>query len=125
MMNQKKMEYINILARTKVRKITLIETIGEDQELDYILTQATANATMLLNILSRDNGDRWYKIFGFIGTIPSHLTIKVCIAVTKSSKIKEFEPFTIQTENGVLDYRYLQFDADAEKVTSIKSNVND
>lgn len=125
MMNQKKMEYINILARTKVRKITIIEVMSEDQELESILTQATAKATMLLNILSRDNGDRWYKIFGFHGAKPSHLTIKVCIAVPKSSKIKEFEPFTIQSENGVLDYRYLQFDADAEKVTAIISNVND
>ena len=65
MMNQKKMEYINILARTKVRKITIIEVISENQELESILTQATAKATMLLNILSRDNGDKWYKIFGF------------------------------------------------------------
>ena len=124
-MNQKKMEYINILARTKIRKITIIEVMSEDQELDSTLTQATAKATMLLNILSRDNGDRWYKIFGFHGAKPSHLTIKVCIAVPKSSKIKEFEPFTIQTENGALDYRYLQFENDAEKVTAIKSNVND
>lgn len=125
MINQKKMEYINILARTKVRKITLIETIGEDQELDSILTQATAKAVMLLNVLSGEHGDRWYKLFGFHGAKPSHLTIKVCIAVPKSSKIKELEPFTIQSENGVLDYRYLQFDADTEKVTAIKSNVND
>ena len=125
MMNQKKMEYINILARTKVRKITIIEVMSEDQELDSILTQATAKATMLLNILNGEHGDRWYKIFGFHGAKPSHLTIKVCIAVPKSSKIKEFEPFTIQTENGSLDYRYLQFENDAEKVTAIKSNVND
>lgn len=125
MMNQKKMEYINILARTKVRKITIIEVMSEDQELDSILTQATAKATMLLNILNGEHGDRWYKIFGFHGAKPSHLTIKVCIAVPKSSKIKEFEPFTIQTENRALDYRYLQFENDAEKVTAIKSNVND
>lgn len=125
MMNQKKMEYINILARTKVRKITIIEVMSEDQELDSILTQATAKATMLLNILNGEHGDRWYKIFGFHGAKPSHLTIKVCIAVPKSSKIKEFEPFTIQTENEALDYRYLQFENDAEKVTAIKSNVND
>lgn len=125
MMNQKKMEYINILARTKIRKITIIETIGEEQELDSILTQATAKAVMLLNVLSGENGDRWYKMFGFHGAKPNHLTIKVCIAVPKSSKIKEFEPFTIQTENGVLDYRYLQFENDAERVTAIKTNVND
>ena len=125
MMNQKKMEHINILARTKVRKTSLIETIGEDQELDSILTQATAKSVMLLNVLSGENGDRWYKMFGFHGAKPNHLTIKVCIAVPKSSKIKEFEPFTIQTENGVLDYRYLQFENDAERVTAIKTNVND
>lgn len=125
MINQKKMEYINILARTKIRKITIIETIEEDQELDSILIQATTKATMVLNILNGELGDRWYKVFGFNGTKPNHLTIKVCIAVPKSSKIKEFEPFTIQTENGLLDYRYLQFDTDAEKVTEIKTNVND
>ena len=125
MMNQKKMEYINILARTKIRKITIIETIGEEQELDSILTQATDKAVMLLNVLSGENGDRWYKMFGFHGAKPSFPTIKVCIAVPKSSKIKEFEPFTIQTQNGVLDYRYLQFENDVERVTAIKTNVND
>lgn len=60
-----------------------------------------------------------------IGTKPSFPRIKVCIAVPKSSKIKEFGPFTIQTENGVLDYRYLQFENDTIKVTAIKTNVND
>lgn len=65
------------------------------------------------------------KYLDFIGTKPSFPRIKVCIVVPKSSKIKEFQPFTIQSENGVLDYRYLQFDTDAEKVTAIKTNVND
>lgn len=65
MMNQKKMEYINILARTKVRKITIIEVMSEDQELDSILTQATAKGIILQNILNGEQGDRWYKIFGF------------------------------------------------------------
>ena len=118
-------EYINILARTKVRKITIIEVLQDGQDLDTILAQATAKAVFLTNLLHTEQGDKWYKLMGFHGRLPTTLTIKICIAVPKNSKIKEFEPFTIQNGIDTLDYRYLQYDYDTEQITSIKTNVND
>ena len=118
-------EYINILARTKVRKITIIETLEDGQDLDTILAQATAKAVFLTNLLHTEQGDKWYKLFGFHGRLPTTLTIKVCISVPKSSKIKEFQPFQIQNGIDTLDYRYLQYENDQEQITSIKTNVND
>ena len=118
-------EYINILARTKVRKITIIETLEDGQDLDTILAQATAKAVFLTNLLHTENGESIYRLMGYHGRLPNQITIKVCIAVPKSSKIKEFEPFEIQNGIDTLDYRYLQYDYDTEQITSIKTNVND
>ena len=118
-------EYINILARTKVRKITIIESLEDGQDIDTILAQATAKAVFLTNLLHTEQGDKWYKLFGFHGRLPTTLTIKTCIAVPKSSKIKEFQPFQVQNGIDTLDYRYLQYENDQEQITSIKTNVND
>ena len=118
-------EYINILARTKVRKITIIEVLQDGQDLDTILAQATAKAVFLTNLLHTEQGEKWYKLMGFHGRLPNQITLKVCITVPKSSKIKEFQPFQIQNGIDTLDYRYLQYENDQEKITSIKTNVND
>lgn len=58
-------EYINILARTKVRKITIIETLEDGQDLDTILAQATAKAVFLTNLLHTENGANIYRLMGF------------------------------------------------------------
>lgn len=118
-------EYINILARTKVRKITIIEVLQDGQDLDTILAQATAQAVFLTNLLHTEQGEKWYKLMGFHGRLGNQITIKTCIAVPKNSKIKEFQPFQIQNGIDTLDYRYLQYENDQEKITSIKTNVND
>lgn len=123
--NPKQMEYINILARTKVRKITLIEVLEDGQDLDTILAEATTKAVFLTNLLHTEQGEKWYKLFGFHGRLPTTLTIKVCIAVSKSSKIKEFQSFQVKSGIDTLDYRYLQYENDQEQITSIKTNVND
>ena len=58
-------EYINILARTKVRKVSLFEILQDGQDLDTILAQATAKAIFLTNLLHTEQGDKWYKLMGF------------------------------------------------------------
>ena len=63
--NPKQTEYINILARTKVRKITIVEVLEDSQDLDTILAQATSKAVFLTNLLHTEQGDKWYKLFGF------------------------------------------------------------
>lgn len=93
-------EYIDILTRTKVRKLTIIEPLTETQTPETVLANATSKAVFLLNLLHSEQGQEWYKIMGFHGRVTPHLTIKVCIAVPKNltTKIKEFEPFELKAE---------------------------
>ena len=97
----------------------------DTQDLDTILAKATAKAVFLTNLLHGEQGDKWYKLFGFHGRLPTTLTIKVCITVPKSSKIKEFKPFQIKSGIDTLDYRYMCYENDQQKIISIKTNVNE
>lgn len=120
-------QYINVLARTKVRRITVFELMDESQDPATVLADATAKAIFLTNLLHSKSGDKWFKLFGFHGRIPPHLTIKVCIATNKklSSKCKEFAPFELRNGVDTLDYRYLYYENDPTKITNIITNVND
>lgn len=57
--------YINILTRTKVRKLTIIEPMDEKQTPEMVLANATSKAVFLLNLLHTEQGQEIYKIFGF------------------------------------------------------------
>ncbi len=116
---------INVLTRSKVRKISIIEVVQEGQTLEQVQEQITNKAIFLLNLLKTEQGDNWYKLFGYKGRRPTYPTIKVCIATPKTSKIKDFEPFEIRTDIGVIDYRYMCYDQDNTSITSIKTNIND
>ena len=57
--------YIDILTRTKVRKLTIIEPLTEDLTSESVLANGTSKAIFLLNLLHSEQGQQWYKIFGF------------------------------------------------------------
>ena len=57
--------YIDILTRTKVRKLTIIEPMNETQTSEMILANATSKAVFLLNLLHSEQGQLHYKNFGF------------------------------------------------------------
>ncbi len=118
--------YINILTRTKIRKLTIIEPITETQAPETVLANATSKAIFLLNLLHTNQGQEWYKILGFHGRVTPHLTIKVCIAVPKNlaTKIKEFEPYELKAETDSIEYHYMTYDTDQIKITSIKTTLN-
>ena len=80
--------YIDILTRTKVRKLTIIEPLTETQTPESALANGTSKAVFLLNLLHSAKGQEWYKVLGFHGRVTEHLTIKVCIAVPKELKFK-------------------------------------
>ena len=67
--------YIDILTRTKVRKLTIIENLTEKATPEMILANATSKAIFLLNLLHTEQGQQWYKIMGFHGRVTPHLTI--------------------------------------------------
>lgn len=123
----KTMEIKN-LARSKVRKITIIEVLEDTDTQDTILTRATEKAVYLINLLLKTKeGGQWYKIMGFHGRLPSRITIKVVVAVPKNtiSKCKEFEPFELKAGINSIEYHHLTYETDGAKITSIKTTLND
>ena len=80
-----------------------------------------------MNLLHTEQGQQWYKIMGFHGRVTPHLTIKVCIAVPKQlkSKCKEFEPYELRANTDSIEYHYMTYDTDGEKITSINTTLNE
>lgn len=54
--------YIDILTRTKVRKLTIIEPLTETQTPESVLANGTSKAIFLLNLLHSPKGQEWYRI---------------------------------------------------------------
>lgn len=126
--NKGKTDYISILTRTKVRKITIIEVMNEEDTQDTAIQRATNYAVFLLSLLHSENvGDKYYKLFGFHGRKPVAHTIKVVIATTKNSKCKEFKPYEINIGADTLQYHFLEYQVnkDNTKITSIKTTLNE
>ena len=125
--NTKNADTINVLARTRVRKITIAELMGDAHDQDTTLLKATEKAVLLTQLLHSKHGDRFYKLLGFHGRIPTQLTIKVCIVASKklSTKCKEFKPYQLKCGIDTLDYRFMYYEEDNNKITSIKTNVNE
>ena len=119
--------YIDLLTRTKVRKLTLVETLTETQTPETVLANATSKAIFLLNLLHSEQGQQWYKILGFHGRVTPHLTIKICLAVPKSlkTKAKEFEPFELRANTDSIEYHYMTYTNNQTEITSIKTTLND
>ncbi len=123
---KEKTSFIELLTRTKIRKLTIIETMKEDQTPETVLTQATHKAVFLCNLLHTEKGQEWYRIMGFNGKVTSHLTIKVCIAIPESlkAKVKEFEPYELSAETDNIEYHYMTYETDGAKITKIDTTLN-
>ena len=119
--------YIDILTRTKVRKLTIVEPMNEKQTPEMVLANATSKAIFLLNLLHTEQGQQYYKIFGFHGRLTQHTTIKVCLAIPKQlkSKSKEFEPFELKVDTDSIEYHYMTYDTDGTQITSINTTLNE
>lgn len=118
--------YIDILTRTKVRKLSILETLTEDSTLESVLANATSKAVFLSTLLHSEKGQEWYRIMGFSGRVTSHLALRVCIVVPKElkSKCKEFEPFELRSGVDSIEYHYMTYTTDGDKITSIKTTLN-
>ena len=119
-------EYIDILTRTKIRKLTIIENLDKDKKPDEILSKATEKAIFLFNLLRTNQGQQWYKNFGFHGRVTPHLTIKVVLAVPKQleGKCKEFDPFELRAGTDSIEFYHLTYEADQDNITSIHTKLN-
>lgn len=121
---------INILVRTKVRRITIINPLdpaNENETTEELLTKATKQAVFLINLLHSESGDLWYKIMGFKGRIPSNITIKVCYALPNKleSKEKVFEPFQLKCGNDNIEYHYMFYGEGKNEINSLKTSLNE
>lgn len=119
--------YINVLCRSKIRKLTVVKVLEDDETLQSALKKATEQATFLTQLLHYENGHLWHKIFGFKSSVPSHTTIKVCIAMNKKSAKKDDEitPFPLKCENDCLQYHALYYETDGKQITAIQTTLND
>lgn len=121
---------INILVRTKVRRITIINSLdpsNEKETAEDLLEKATEEAVFLINLLHSEGGELWYKIMGFKGQIPSTITIKVCYALPQklSSKNKEFEPFQLKCGNDNIEYHYMFYGEGKNEINSLNTSLNE
>ena len=119
---------IDILARTKGRKITVIELKDENkpqEDINKVLEQATAYAIFILKLLRSNSGEKWYKIFGFTGNIPKKIKIRVCSAMPlkKDGTYDTFETFTLPFENDMLEYHWIYFKEENKKIKEIESSL--
>lgn len=78
--------YIDILTRTKVRKLTIIEPLTETQTPEMVLANGTSKAIFLLNLLHTEQGQQWYKILRISRT--SNTTSKYKSMYSSSKTIK-------------------------------------
>lgn len=105
---------INILVRTKIRRITIINLLdpaNEKETAEDLLAKSTKQGVFLINLLRSESGDQWYKIFGFKGHIPGNITIRVCYALPNKleSKEKTFEPFQLKCGNDNIEFHWLYY----------------
>lgn len=119
---------IDILARTKGKKITVIELKDENkpqENIDKVLEQATAYAIFILNLLHSNSGEKWYKIFGFNGSIPKKITIRVCLAmpIKKDGTYETFETFPLPYGEDKLEYHWIYFEESDKKIKRIESSL--
>lgn len=119
--------YINVLCRSKIRKLTVVKVLEDDETLQSALKKATEQAVFLTQLLHYENGHLWHKIFGFKSSVPSHTTVKVCIAMNKKSAKKDDEitPFPLKCESDCLQYHALYYETDGKQITAIKTTLND
>lgn len=120
---------IDILARTKGKKITVFELKDEnkeDEDISKVLEQATAYAIFLINLLRSNCGKKWYKIMGFNGDVPKSLTIRVCGAmpIKKDGSYDDFETFIIKYKDDILEYHWLYFEEDDKEIKGIETSIN-
>ena len=54
--------FINVLTRTKVRKLTIIEPLTENTTPEKVLESATTKAIFLCSLLHTKQGQDWYRI---------------------------------------------------------------
>ena len=120
---------IDILARTKGKKLTVFELKDENKEsenISKVLEQSTAYAVFLINLLRSKCGQKWYKIMEFNGAIPKSLTIRVCGAMPlkQDGSYEKFEKFKIKNKNDILEYHWLYFEEDDREIKNIKTSIN-
>lgn len=119
--------YINILTRSKIRKLSIIRVLEDNETLQTALNKATEQAVFLTKLLHAENGHLWHKIFGFKSTVPSHITVKVCVAMDKKKAKKDdaITPFPLKCENDCIQYHTMYYSTDGAKITSIQTTLND
>ena len=68
---------IDILARNKQRRICILELKAKPEKVSNVLKQGLAYAVFIRELLRSKSGEKWYRLMGFGGKVPSALRINV------------------------------------------------
>ncbi|NMA75038.1 MAG: hypothetical protein GX963_12985 [Bacteroidales bacterium] len=134
--NNNKLEYakqygggIDILARTGgggySTHLTVIEVKDENNSKEPpedALKQAVQYAVFIRELLRSECGNDWYKIFGFQGSIPQSLKIRVACAMPDDILDKTFTKTVYSIENDVIECHYIYFKYDGQQLSDFQTS---
>ena len=122
---------IDILARTGIggeTSLCIIEVKDENNTIEPpkdALKQAIAYATFIRELLRSDEGEKWWKLFGFRRQLPKKLVLHaVCAMPLIENSDKSFESSKIDIDGDIMKLHYLYFSETNNIITKIDSSLN-
>lgn len=120
---------IDIFARTGHGRATYLTVIEVKDENNYkeppkdALKQGIQYAVFIRELLRSKCGKDWYKIFGFSGSIPKNLTIRVVCAMPNDILDKSFAKQTFLIGDDKIECHYIYFKFDGKLLTDFQTSL--
>jgi hypothetical protein len=120
---------IDIFSRTgkgHATYLTVIEVKDENNSKEPpkdALKQGIQYAVFIRELLRSNCGKDWYKIFGFTGGIPKHLTIRAVCAMPDDNPDKSFEKQTYLIGDDKVECHYIYFKYDGKQLTDFQTSL--
>lgn len=120
---------IDIFARTgkgRATYLTVIEVKDENKSNEPpidALKQAIQYAVFIRELLRSDCGEKWYKLFGFSGTIPKTLTIRSVCAMPDDYADKSFEKQIYLIGDDKIECHYIYFKYDGKQLFDFQTSL--
>jgi hypothetical protein len=120
---------IDIFARTGKGHATYLTVIEVKDENNYkeppldALIQAIQYAVFIRELLRSDCGAIWYKIFGFTGTVPKKLKIRVAFAMPDDNADKAFAKKSYPIGEDKIECHYIYFKYDGKQLSDFQTSL--
>jgi len=116
---------IDILCRQghgRGTKLLVVEVKDENKRSEppeVAIKQAIAYAGFLVRLLRSGSGPQWWRLFGFTGSLPKKLTIKVAAAMPDNGQIPDFINKIVSIGEDKIEMHYMPFTMDSYGITKI------